>query len=179
MKHMVWNNDVCEMHDEILKNPSDFFPDLDEDEVTDDMAWNVAYEEIENWLGDEVANLDVDKPNRIFLMGILQRWNGAYSVHKDLGTCNIGEAVKAALSCFDGDNSFEIYVEGKRLLLAQRGHDNPVNPSIFEFRVPVSEWSVDDFARNDGAYIMKNSRGLAKDVRKVYGWATRRKVEKV
>ena len=179
MKHLVWDNDVCSMYDAIQEEPTEFFPEIDEEDITNSMMWNEAYEQIERNLGDEQMNLDIEKENHIFLMGILQRWNGSYPAYKDLETCNIGDALLKAIQSFDGDNSFEIYVEGKRLLIAQRGHDNPCSPSIMEFRVLKDCYSLDDFKCNHEDTVknmMKHSKSLATDVRNVYGWTTKRKV---
>ena len=175
-KHLVWDNDVCNMYDAIRKEPSEFFPEMDTEDITDDMMWNEAYAQVEQNLGDEKANCDKDVDNHIFLMGTYVRWNGSHSVYKDLGTCNIGEALSKAIACWDGDNSFEIYVEGGRLLISQTGHDNPCNPSIMEFRVPKNYTSVDDMPKDDADYLRRHSKGLAREVREVYGWTTRRKV---
>ncbi len=178
MKRLVWDNDVCDMYDAIKKEPTEFFPEMDEEDITEDMMWDEAYEEIERWLGDEQMNLDVDKENHIFLMGTLVRWDGARAAYKDLGTCNIGKALRKAISAFDGDNSFEIYVEGNKLLIAQRGHDNPTNPSIMEFRTLKDCYSLEDFTwshEDTVKNMLKHSRGLAREVRQVYGWTTKRK----
>ena len=173
MKHVVWNNDVCNMYDSIKECPEEFFPEMENEDITDDMMWNEAYDSIERWLDDEMTNCDVDVDNHIFLIGTLERWNGAFPVHKDLGTTNIGEAFQKAMRCFGGDNTFEIYVEKGKLLISQTGHDNPTNPSIMEFRYMRDADSIDDFLFDHigtSKNIRRNSRGLAKEVGKVYGW---------
>ena len=49
-KHLVWNNDVCELHDEILKSPRDFFPEMEDDEELSDEIGGF------DWEYDEESN---------------------------------------------------------------------------------------------------------------------------
>lgn len=103
---------------------------------------DAAYEHINTALNDEAYNLSIDAGADIFLIGELQKWNGCGSAYADLETSNIGEAMKKAISKFSGDNDFEIFVEDGKMMISQLGHDNPVNPSVFEFRVvrPESDY---------------------------------------
>ena len=170
-KNLVWDNDVCSMFDYIKKNPTEF---VDENEIADDEAWSIAYDEIERRLDDEEANLDIDKDSNIFVIGALQRWDGGRAVYHDCNTNNIGQAIKNAVSFFSGDNRFEVFVEGNKLLLSQTGHDNPVNPSILEFRVLKKAFrDIEDFTYDHVdtvSNLMRNSLSLAGDVRNVYGF---------
>ena len=168
-KKLVWDNDVCDAYNYIKDNLEEY----DLTDPSDEEIWNKAYEEIDIRLGDEKMNLDIEKDGGIFLIGNYERWNGSYSVNKDLKTSNIGEALQKAISCWDGDNSFEIYVDKNRLLISQTGHDNPTNPSIMEFRVMKGYDSLDEFAydhKMSVANIKRNSLSLGDEVRKVYGW---------
>ena len=176
MKHEVWNNDVCDMYDAIRKEPTEFFPDHDEEDITDSMMWDEAYELVDQYLGDEKMNCDINKENHIILMGTLQRWDGGRAAYKDLGTCNIGEAFQKAISAWDGDNTFHIYVEGQKLLISQTGHDNPCSPSVMEFRVLKDYHSLDDMWDCSVENMRKHSKCLGREVRDVYGWHSRRKV---
>lgn len=166
MKNLVWNNDffqaqkICEEEyfDKYNEEAEEWYFDSHSEEV---------YEKIETWLEDEVSNLDIDTSHQIILMGTLQRWNGPVSAYKLLSS-NIGTSLRDSLSAFDGDNSLEIYVENGSLYISQLGHDNPVNPSIFEFR----ELNVDyDELEDDSTEsLLANSKPLGKEVSEVYGW---------
>lgn len=167
MKNIIYSNDVCSMYDEIKKNPREFFSD-EEGEVSDEQMWNEAYDQIELSLEDEQANLDIDLPGELILIGTLERWNGAYPVYKELDTRNIGEGIVKAMASFGGDNHFEVYVEDGKMKISQLGHDNPTNPSIMEFRqITVDLYDLDS---DDTATLIANSLPIARQVCDVYGW---------
>lgn len=164
-KRMIWNNDVCSEIDALEKDC--FFA---ESEITsEEEKMDAAYEYINSVLSDEVSNLDVDLEGDIFLIGELQRWNGRSSAYADLETSNIGEAMKKAISKFSGDNDFEIFVEDGKMMISQLGHDNPVNPSVFEFRVvrPESDYCEIGLSHEEN---LKATRRIGDIVAKVYGW---------
>ncbi|MBO4847013.1 MAG: hypothetical protein J5525_12085 [Lachnospiraceae bacterium] len=162
MKREIWNNDVCERYDYVSEEYST-------DDYTESQLWDIAYDDVRNDLECSQMNLDIEKNGEIFLIGTLQRWNGSVSVHKNLNTRNIGEAMDRALDCFEGDNSFEIYCEDGKMLISQTGHDNPCNPSIMEFRA-LKKGDFDDLDDESGNCLLKNSVALAKDCSAVYGW---------
>lgn len=162
---MIWNNDVCSEIDALEKDG--FFA---ESEITsEEEKMDAAYEHISNALSDEAANLDIDLEEDIFLIGVLQRWDGCGSAYTNLETSNVGEAIKKAVSLFSGDDAIEIFVEDERMKISQLGHDNPVNPSVFEFRVvrPESDYCEIGLSREEN---LKATRRIGDIVAKVYGW---------
>lgn len=170
MKHMIFNNDVCEMYSSIETEPAEF-SEADEEELlelSDDKKWDQAYEEIENWLDTEMSNLDIDVNGQILLIGKEQRWNGARSVYKVLDTKNIGQSMQDAMNCFGGDNTFEVYAEDGSMFLSQTGHDNPTTPSIIEFREMTVDF--DELEDDLPATLYSHSRPLAPYACDVYGW---------
>lgn len=164
-KRMIWNNDVCSEIDALEKDG--FFA---ESEITsEEEKMDAAYEHISNALSAEAANLDIDLKEDIFLIGVLQRWDGCGSAYTNLETSNVGEAIKKAVSLFSGDDAIEIFVEDERMKISQLGHDNPVNPSVFEFRVvcPESDYCEIGLSREEN---LKATRRIGDIVAKVYGW---------
>lgn len=165
MKHIIWDNDVCNMYDCVKNNLEDVFPDTKEEDITDDMIWDAAYEEIEVNLDAEICNLDIDLDKEIVLIGDIVRWDGSHSAHTELKTNNIGKAMEEAVTKWDGDNTFEIYVEDGRMFISQTGHDNPCSPSVFEFRMlkpDYDEW--------EDEISLENTESIGNKVSKVYGW---------
>ena len=162
-KRMIWNNDVYSKMNALEKDG--FF----EESETEEEKMNETYEYISNALSDEAANLDIDLEEDIFLIGVLQRWDGCDSAYADLETSNIGEAIKKAVSLFSGDDAIEIFVEDERMKISQLGHDNPVNPSVFEFRVvrPESDYCEIGLSREEN---LKATRRIGDIVANVYGW---------
>lgn len=136
MKHIIWDNnpteDLFEEEKIIYLEDNE---DISEDEVDNELIWEFVYETIQSNLEAEEENLSsLTKPGEIFLIGTLERWDGSHRAYKNLSTKNVGEALEKAVSSFDGDNTFEISIEDKKMLIRQWGHDNPTNPSEFEFR---------------------------------------------
>lgn len=164
-KRMIWNNDVCSEIDTLEKDG--FFA---ESEITsEEEKMDIAYERINSVLADEVSNLDVDLEGDIFLIGELQRWNGRGSAYANLETSNIGEAIKKAVALFSENDTVEVFVEDERMKISQLGHDNPVNPSVFEFRVVRSENSRYEIGLSYKENL-KVTRRIGDIVAKVYGW---------
>ena len=162
-KRMIWNNDVCSEMNALEKDG--FFAESE----TEEEKMDETYEYISNALSDEAANLDIDLEEDIFLIGVLQRWDGYGSAYADLETSNIGEAIKKAVSLFSGDDAIEIFIEDERMKISQLGHDNPVNPSVFEFRVvrPESDYCEIGLSREEN---LKATRRIGDIVANVYGW---------
>lgn len=162
-KRMIWNNDVYSKMNALEKDG--FFAESE----TEEEKMNETYEYISNALSDEATNLDIDLEEDIFLIGVLQRWDGCDSAYADLETSNIGEAIKKAVSLFSGDDAIEIFVEDERMKISQLGHDNPANPSVFEFRVvrPESDYCEIGLSREEN---LKATRRIGDIVANVYGW---------
>lgn len=166
MKNLVWNNDIQNAQETCEEEYIEEWGEKAEDGYFDEHLEEV-YEKIETWLEDEVSNLDIDTSHQIILVGTLQRWNGPVSAYKLL-TRNIGTSLRGSLSAFNGDNSFEIYVENGSLYISQLGHDNPTNPSIFEFR--ELNMDFDELEDDSTESLLANSKPLGKEVSEVYGW---------
>lgn len=162
-KRMIWNNDVYSKMNALEKDG--FFAESE----TEEEKMNETYEYISNALSDEAANLDIDLEEDIFLIGVLQRWDGCDSAYADLETSNIGEAIKKAVSLFSGDDTIEIFVEDERMKISQLGHDNPVNPSVFEFRVVRPENNYYEIGLSHEENL-KMTRHIGDIVANAYGW---------
>ncbi len=158
-RKVIFTTDACDIYDNLRKD-SEF------EEASDNEIWELAYEEISNIVDDECNyNLNIDLNGDIILVGDIVRWNGAYPAHRETRTHNIGKAILDAMSAFDGDNKFTVYVQDGKVLLEQYGHDNPMSPSIVEFRVLNSNY--DDFEARDWDEV---SDPITPYVNKVYGW---------
>ena len=163
-KRMIWNNDVGSEMDALEKDG--FFA---ESEITsEEEKMDAAYEHINTALNDEAYNLSIDAGADIFLIGELQRWNGRGSAYANLETSNIGEAIKKAVALFSENDTIEVFVEDERMMISQLGHDNPVNPSVFEFRVvrPESDYCEIGLSREEN---LKATRRIGDIEANVYG----------
>lgn len=181
MKQVIWNNDVFEAKAAIQENLEDYFPGKAAEEVDEDLILERAYEEVDMRLDDEKANLNSIPVNgAIIVIGKEVRWNGAHAVCKDVKRVdNLGDALQETIDLFGGDNSFSFYYEDGSVFLSQTGHDNPVNPTILEFRELQKGLSFGDLgeAYFEGAkeqsfmeYIMEYSDPLGHIAEKIYGF---------
>lgn len=164
-RKIIYLNDVCEEYIILAQSRDEGEEELEG--RTDDELWELAREEKAAYLDNVVSNLNIDTEGSIVLTGKLRRWDGTYSVAKDLGVTNLGESVLKAMACFDGDDTFEVYVENDRMYLSQLAHDNPVNPSVMEFRVLNKGVCFDDIEVSE---IEDNSSSPASEVGRVFGW---------
>lgn len=160
-KNILWDNDVDAEFDAIAKAPIEFgLNDTDADAV----LWQAAQDRVDQALDDLVDQCDVDVSGEIFLIGTLQKWDSSHEVFESLDTKNLGKALCNAMLKFKGDNSFEIYLKDNHLYLSQRGQDNPVNPTIMEFRVARGQ-----FVGGETKYLKKSSMTLGKKIQDALG----------
>ena len=167
-KNLIWDNDIGNAIDAVKEE----WLETERGELSDDEALTEAYQWIENSLGDEVMNLDIEAKGALIAIGTIERWNGGFSAYKLLETKNIGKAIETIVgSCFTGDNSFECYEEDGKLIFTQLGHDNPVNPSIIEIRELTCDFYVLEDDKQD--ILLANSKPCGHYAAEVYGWEVR------
>ena len=170
-KHMIFSNDVCREYDYIKQNPEEFLPD--DEEMTDGIAWNLAYEIVDANLDAEIENLSSIE-GTLIAFGKIERWNGFGTAYKELQADNLGEALKEVMEAFSGDNTFDIFVEDEDVIVTQVGHDNPTNPSILVIRAIKKEYENEDV--DDLFYEKSESEwrdvtySLGDKVADIYGW---------
>lgn len=172
-KHMIWSNDVCDEFDGLKEMYEDDFNSKERDDMPDDdMIWNEAYDNINSYFEDEMCNLNIDTKNKIILVGDIVRWDGSRPTYKFTDDKNIADAIRTAISSFNGNNTFELYIENDLMYLSQLGHDNPCNPSIIQFREInpkyLDEYGDIEFYNN--ADLIEKTISLALKVKEVYGW---------
>lgn len=176
LRRMIWSSDgYSDLEKEIETNKEEFGLDDDANEYE---VYNRAVELSNEYLDDEISNLSSIKSDSFVAVGTVVRWNGAGRAYKVLDKAgNLGEAITEVMSSFGGDNSFEIYVEGKDLYVVQYGHDNPTNPSVIKIRVARKELLdgedfeyVDDLLYNaTDEELEKRTESVSQKVLDVYG----------
>ena len=164
-RHIIWHNDACLMFDDVKQ---DLKEDPEQKSLTEEEIWNEVYDLINIELDDMTQILDITTEHKIILVGIMERWDGAKAAYKETDFNNIGQALRAATSYFNGDNTFEIYVEEDSLKISQTGHDNPVNPSVFEFRELTTD--PEELEDNTVKTLLAHSKPLGDRVTEIYGW---------
>ena len=176
-KHIIWHNDKNEIYENVkaqrLEDIEEEFgetnPELDENELL-----KATQEDIYNWFKDEIEKLDIDTDGEIILVGSVNDWVGKHNAYLRTEKNNIGLAINKAVRTFNEDDHLEIYIEGNKLLLSQKGHDNPVNPTIAEFRILTVDF--DDLANDNTNTLIDNSISIGKRCAKEYSFATERTV---
>ena len=171
-KKVIFTNDPCECEKMFLEAIKEEYPDESEDFCRD-----MVYEETERWFDDECANLDIDTGNRIYCFARLQFWNGTASAYKEVDGTSVADCLRTSLG--GSAEYFEFYTEGDELKAEGYGHDNPVSPSVFLFRMFPSKNEKYIQKVLDAVYInhpdaekliRKYTLPVGKMVNEVYGW---------
>ena len=184
MKQVIWSNDVVDMVKSIEEDMEDFFPGYSPEELEEikgsDGIYDKAYDEIDMWYEDELANLKFAPFNGdVIAVGTLERWNGSFAAYKDLDAGDLGQAFRQVMGSFGGDNTFEVYYEDGSVFVSQTGHDNPTNPSLFEIRELPEDKTFDDLEEEFGnvsdhaafaKFLMEHTSPVGYIPEKVYGF---------
>ncbi len=159
-KFELWNNDACKAY-ELLKKE---FPDED-----DDSLWDKAYGMIQYFKDKTIFEvLDVNMPSNLIAVNKIKSTHGFKCFYKDLETDGLALAITKVLQFNRGDNSYSLYIEDGNLLISQLGHDNPVNPIIYEIRMLENYSSLDDLIEDlsdDARDIYDNSNSIGDKVK--------------
>ena len=165
MKHMIWSNDYDTIREiaEDLRNEN---PDLSEDD-----ALKSAYDLNDDYLSDELENLNVDVGSAIVVIADLGLWDGHHAACK-----TIGSNLKDCFSVSFGDD-IDWFVEDGELKIRDVHHDGT---NVYLFRT----WKdgVTDSAKDLALYLFSHgmrdpgtlnvtTRPLGPDVMKIYGWS--------
>lgn len=154
-KFELWNNDACKAYNLLKKE----FPDED-----DDSLWDKSYGMIQYFKFKTILEvLDIFMPRNLIAVKKNESTNGFKCFYKDLETNSLARAITKVLQFNRGDNSYSLYVEDGELLISQLGHDNPVNPIIYEIRLLEKYNSLDDLIddlSDDVIDIYENSNSI-------------------
>ena len=180
MEHLIWDNDVIKIFDSFKDDPEElremYDPPLDVDGLTDDDYWDLAYREVQDSLGAEKMNLDMDLDGKILAVADLQRWNGRFSAYSE----GIGDNLADCLDHASNGEDVKIYTEGNELKAEWLGHDNPVSPTVIRYRLVPDDIDPDDYEdllyaiytdrKDKEDLICKLTEPLGTYANKVYGW---------
>ncbi len=154
-KFELWNNDACKAYNLLKKE----FPNED-----DDSLWDKAYGMIQYFKNKTILEvLDIYFPSNLIAVNKIKTTHGFKYFYKDLETNILARAITKVLQFNRDDNSYSLYVEDGELLISQLGHDNPVNPIIYEIRMLEKYKSLDDLIddlSDDFIDIYENSNSI-------------------
>ena len=175
-KHTIWKSDSY-LEPEFLEGTKAYMVEEGEEDPSDEQVMERAYETNLSYLDDECANLSKITGDYFVAIGTIVRWNGLRNGYRVCKGKRLMEAVMDTMSAFDGDNTFEVYVEDGDVKVSQLGHDNPTNPSVLTIRSVKAELIPDQFEDPEDA-IYKASQAqidartvkYGKAVSEVYGW---------
>lgn len=137
------------------------------DNVTDIEVWGFIYESLDNQLGDERWNLNVETDGRILVIADLGLWNGRRQGYKILN-----RNVSSILS--DDAEYVEWYGDGHNIKATAAHHDGT---NYYEYRVIREDRNINNLL--DEIYRGKEitrkklnyyTKSLYPYVAKVYGW---------
>lgn len=187
-RHIIWSNDVCQEYAWLEKQPEDVRDMLDlgeDEEITEEMLWNLAYEQVDTNLECECENLAGCKTDgAIVAIGTVQRWNGARSAFAEIDGDTVADILRFAAQQAS-NNTVTVFVEDGDIKLEMLGHDNPTNPTRVTFRAlrrSISEEGkqrlLDAFYFGDGnrwTLAQVCTKRLGHLPAAVYGWQQERK----
>lgn len=112
--------------------------------ITDDKAFEIAYENKANDFDDLVANCRYIKTNGcpIICIADLGLWNGRHSGHKLLGN-----TLDTCFTMLNGNYTAEWYLENRNLKCTQCHHDGTNYLLFRQFKPNVTQSQIDNFCR--------------------------------
>lgn len=173
MEKVIWSNEydtIEALSKDILEDPDGFYG-VDENNV-----WAVACEQNDEFLEDEMANLNIDVGNDIVIFAILGLWYGERYASNDLRSGKIDD-------CF-GNTSCDYvkwYVDELGDMRCTGTHHDGTNRYLYRaWKDGVSEstktmlrikWSEKRATRKD---ITRYTQRIGDRVADVYGWKVRK-----
>lgn len=164
--HVIWSDcdlDLDDWKDDLLEE----HPGSSLDEL-----YALMYETNARYLEDEQANLNIQLPNAILVIGDLGRWNGRYPGYREISSGNIRDCLQ-----LDTDHA-TFYVDKLGDLRCKAYHHDGTNYYLYRVYKPgVSREQIDRLhekivagtaTRRD---ITRLTSRLGDAIGKVYGWA--------
>jgi len=174
MKHIIWSN-MNYITDEELAFYREDYPDAKY--MADDELAIIIYTDIQDNLGDERMNLDVELSNDIIAIADLGLWNGKTFGYKILGT-NINNCL------YTNCNSAEWYVDGYGNLRMTGVHHDGTNTMLYRmFKPEISDNQIDYFLnaiyenKLTSSMVSKYTLRLGDYIGDVYGWKFAKRVD--
>lgn len=174
-KHVIWSNDydtIEALEKDIKENPDDFVAGYSDGDDGD--FWSIAYQLNDDYLGDEMANLNVEVGNEIIIIASLGLWNGRRMGYKELHKTNIRYCLDAGHTCGD---YITWYVDEHGDLMCEDIHHDGTNFYTYRaWKNGISDTQKENFldkvyrgvaTRDD---ITRYTRKLGQYIADVYGW---------
>lgn len=170
-EHIIWDCNAGyspEFQKFVREDYSEEHPDM-----TDDEALDLSLELNRRYLDDERMNLNIELPNEIVAIAVLDLWNGKKSGYKLFGH-NIA-------NCLHSYNYPVWYVDGNGDFRCSDAHHDGTNQYLYrEFKDGISETAKENFLNKiyDGtvtkADISRYTRRIGDKIANVYGWNVRK-----
>lgn len=174
-KYIIWSDDPIrqEPFEEYKKRIAEDCPELIDDASDHELMLRQA-EEIDLWLDDERANLNICLGHPILAIGDLGRWNGRVPGYKLLPSGNIRDCLQ---SCTDSMSYDTFYVTKQgEFKLDEHHHDGTNYVTYRVLRPGVTESQLNDLLTDiccgtaTSQKIERLTRRIGPDIAKVYGW---------
>ena len=169
--YTIWTNEDFDMVDQIKADLMEDNPDL-----TEERAYDLAYETRDDYLEDEKANLNIEVGDEIVIIANLGLWDGNRMAYKLLHKTNIAD-------CFSGTCGDYVtwFVDDRGDLNCRDCHHDGTNIYLYRaWKDGISEEQKENFlykvyrgqaTRKD---ITRYTRKIGVYVADVYGWKVRR-----
>ena len=145
-----------------------------EDDISEDKKWDYVYEEMENWLDAEHANLNIDVGNTIIQIAELGLWDGVHHAYKEEKSQNIADLlVRTCEYC-------EWWCDANDLR-GKMSHNDGTNYILYRRRKDgITDYQWDNFLYKlytgtaNKEHISKYTTSLLPYIAEVYGWNYRK-----
>lgn len=158
-RRIIWTNeiDIEDWRDDIMNWH-------EEDEITEDELYNIAYDTNMMYLDDERANLCKELGNSLVVIGDIGRWNGRAHGWKLLKGTNLNEIFSETVGDY-----VTWYVEGEEIKCDDIHHDGTNHYTYRVIKNGISDWEFEEMMY-EGKDINEMTEPLGHYVREIYGW---------
>ena len=175
VKNTIWSsNDVFN-----IVTDGDWWDDFccfngyNEEDLTEDKKWDIAYEVNAEYLDDERANLNIDVHSPIIAIADLGLWDGRRTAYKTIKSGNIADCL------YSEEEYVEWYCDAHDFKATMEHHDG-TNYVLYRMRkenITETEWAGFLYKIYTGkvkrADITRCTKSLQPFIAKVYGWKYR------
>ena len=168
-KRVIWSNidiDFDQWKEDLIEARSnDWLASMEN--ISDDEVWNWAHHMLDQYLEDEIMNLNVETEGRILAIADLGLWDGRRCGYRILGT-NVNNIFNIR------EDYSEYYSDGHNIKAICTHHDGT---NYIEYRVIREDRNIDNLLNDiyNGKEITRKklnyyTKSLHSYVAKVYGW---------
>ena len=159
-KHIIWTSDIDP--EDFRESYEELYPD---EELTDDMLYDFAYEDNDFQLECEKMNLNKELGQELVMFGTLGLWNGTRTGWKRIKGTNLNDIFQG--TC--GDYVTWYVDEDGDICCEDIHHDGTNHYKYRAIKSDISDWEFEELLA-EGKPIDELTEKLGHYVADIYGW---------